>query len=274
MVGAFSRLGLNQKLWAEDLIERVEENGTLKGIDKTPDVADYTIEEQEMLRAALIPGIWKMHIRPEPGLNIDVEQLEELRQFIGGCCICDLREVYDCPVPFEYTERSKMMVIAEAPGQDETREGRPLIGRAGDELIIKRMRPYGIIRQDLFLSNIYKCRPLDNKLPPDVSHDCWELLKMEIDVLQPKFILALGNYAREFFTGQKTGIQAAAEKLRPEVEIVGGRPIPVLYSVHPASCFYSDGAKNGARLKNSIEVFAKIMAGEYEEVVEEEEEDE
>jgi len=262
--GAFESLGVNGKLWAGDLIDRITENGTLKGLeDGMPDVDDYTDEEKEMQKAALIPGIWKMQINPEVGLHIVPDILEEMREAIAGCDECPLRAVYDCPVPFEYTEKSEIMVIAEAPGETEVRMGRPLVGDAGDELIVKQLRRLGIKRNQLYLTNTYKCRPLENKIPDNISHECWEYLKMEIELLQPKIIFAMGNKAREFFTGQKGGIQAAADRLRPEVEIVEGRPIPVLYSVHPSSVFFKNGEANRERLRKSCEVLVKISKREW-----------
>lgn len=198
-------------------------------------------------------------------MNLDEnskDKLETIRAIIGECHMCPLREFYDCPVGFEYNQKSKIMVIAEAPGADEVRLGRPLIGDAGDKLM-DIFEEYSLTRKDLYLTNIYKCRPFRNKLPDIPPKNCWEILKKEIKVTQPKMILALGGRALEFFTGSSMGIQAKAEELKFASEIVGNHTIvPVLYSVHPASLFYQNGAANADRLKRSIEFLAEIFFGQ------------
>lgn len=270
LAGCFDSLGENQRLWAEVLIGHTGEGGIAEQPEET--VEDYSHEEKEIAKAALLPGIWRMDIKPEIGLNIDRQALEEMREFIGACRECSLRKIYDSPTPFEFYDDSSILCVAEAPGEMELRQGRPLIGKAGDTLIVDTLYPLGIKRRELFLTNVYKCRPLDNRLPPDVSHNCWEILGREIEILQPKLIVAFGNTAREFFTGQSTGINAAADKLTCEVEIVAGRPIPILYSVHPASVLHQNGEANRKRLKASMEVLQKIKLGLYEEEVGHEEE--
>jgi DNA polymerase-3 subunit alpha len=273
LAGCFDNLNINQKGVVDILATQKGKTKLLVDFSEAMEAEDYPGDMKELNKATLIPGIWKANILPELGLNLDVERLEMLREFIGACEVCSLRKAYDCPVSFEYSKHSRIMVVCEAPGQEETESGRPLMGRAGDELIIHKMGAVKIHRQELFMTNAFKCRPLGNKIPKDVPLDCHDILRMEIDVLQPKFIFALGNRAREFFTGQATGIQDAAERLRCEVEIVDGRPIPVLYSVHPASCLYPGADASHTRLEKSVEVLASIKAGTYQEEMEDNEED-
>jgi DNA polymerase len=222
---------------------------------------DYTDEQKELNKIALMPGIYKSNIQPEGGLNIDFERLTKLQGLISQCEICQLRTYYDNPTPFEFTEQSGIMVIAEAPGEDECREGRPLIGKAG-RVVEQAFLRNGITREELYLTNVYKCRPWQNRLPDPCPRDCYMWLKKEIKMLRPKMILALGGTPLEFFTGNRQGIEARADRLIFEQEVIDGQVlVNVLYSVHPASLFYGNGAANRQRLENSIRLISEVYFG-------------
>jgi uracil-DNA glycosylase family 4 len=150
------------------------------------------------------------------------------------------------------------MVIAEAPGEDEWRSGRPLIGKAGKE-VMTRFLKRGIEREELYLTNVYKCRPWQNRLPENCSHDCYVWLKKEIKMVKPKMILALGGTPLEFFTGNRQGIEARADRLQFELEVIDSEIlVNVLYSVHPASLFYGNGIANRRRLDDSINLVSEV----------------
>jgi DNA polymerase-3 subunit alpha len=265
--GAFDRFEVNQKMWTT-AIDAMKPKDLVPKISDLQLDEDFTHEEKEMAKSALIPGIYKMQIEPKMGLTIEDDILKSLKQIIGACKKCELRKHYDCPVGMDYTSKSEIMVVAEAPGEEEVAQGIPWappknssFRRNAGTVIRDYFKKLGITREQLYLTNVYKCRPWQNKLPANPPTDCYEYLLTEIEIIQPKFILALGNKARAFFTGETTGIQAAAEKCLPEPEIVGNHVIPVLYSVHPASLLYPDAADNKERMIGTFKAIEKILEG-------------
>jgi len=256
MTGCFGNQ-INANRWVAAIDECKDKEALQAAYARMDGVRDFDDETKEMQKAALLKGIYKMNLEPETGLNIDVEELEGLREIIMECRDCELCEAYKFSVPMEYTDNSRIMIVAEAPGEDEVAQGRPLIGKAGQGLMTL-LRSMGLSRTDCYLTNVYKHRPSNNKLPPNTPKNCWEILKREIEILQPKLIVALGNRAREFFTGQKSGINEAADKLLCEPTIIENRPINVLYGVHPASMYYENGAEQEARLRETIKLAACI----------------
>jgi DNA polymerase-3 subunit alpha len=231
------------------------------GSDPIPGSDDFTDEEKELNKITLMPGIYRPPIPPEGGLDIDTYKLDTLRGMIEVCDVCKLREAYDKPTPFEFTEQSKIMVVAEAPGEDEWRQGRPLIGKAG-QVVEKLFLYHGITREELYLTNVFKCRPWSNKLPDNCPRDCYMWLEKEIHMTKPKMILSLGGTPMEFFTGSKQGIEGRADKLKFSLEVIDGKTlVNVLYSVHPASLFYGNGAANRKRLEDSIALIAEVYFG-------------
>jgi len=128
------------------------------------------------------------------------------------------------------------MLIGEAPGKNEDIEGRPFVGRAG-ELLEELVRSVNLDREDVFITNIVKCRPLDNRDPrKDEIETCNPYLEKQIDLIEPEVIVTLGNHATETLVG-KNGMKEIHGK---RFEYKGIKLIPMY---HPAAGLYNPALK-------------------------------
>ena len=124
---------------------------------------------------------------------------------IAACTLCDLHKTRTNTVPGQGHARPEVMFVGEAPGADEDRQGLAFVGRAG-QLLTKMIEAMGYTRDEVFIGNILKCRPPDNRKPlPDEMDTCLPYLKRQIALLQPKVIVCLGGTAMEGLLGL-TGI--------------------------------------------------------------------
>jgi len=119
-------------------------------------------------------------------------------------CPCTLRESATQPVPGFGNPDSEIVFIGEAPGKDEDKEGRPFVGRAG-KLLTVLLEKNSILRKDVYITNVVKFRPPDNRDPnPDEITDCLPWLMEELNCIQPKIIVPLGRHAlNRFFPNEK-----------------------------------------------------------------------
>jgi len=128
------------------------------------------------------------------------------------------------------------MFVGEAPGKNEDIEGRPFVGRAG-ELLEELLESVDLDRDDVFITNIVKCRPLDNRDPrKDEIETCNPYLEKQIEFLEPKVIVTLGNHATETLI-EKTGMKKIHGK---RFEYEGLKLIPMY---HPAAGLYNPDLK-------------------------------
>jgi len=130
-----------------------------------------------------------------PGLGA-TRSLEELRAFIGDCRRCKLAPHRTHLVFGVGNPRSRLVFVGEAPGRDEDAQGEPFVGRAGQlltEIITKGMR---LRREDVYIANVIKCRPPENRNPePDEVASCEPFLLRQLELIAPEVIVALGKFA-------------------------------------------------------------------------------
>jgi DNA polymerase-3 subunit alpha len=259
--GSFDMLGVNQKLAieAEEYFKNVLDHTEFKQ-DLYEEEGDYTEIEKKTNKMLLMPGVYSVDVDPEPEMQIDTNRLESFQEIIKSCSMCPLFKFYRKPTPFEFNSESKAMVIAEAPGFHECNDGKPLIGRAGQHLI-KELEDVGIYRRHLYLTNVFKCRPLENKLPDNPDKTCWEYLKKEIEITKPKMIMVLGNRSQEFFTGNKSGIMAKAASLQFYTELIGNELVPVIYNIHPSAVVRDNGYEKIMLFRSVINKFSEAFWG-------------
>lgn len=136
-----------------------------------------------------------------------LQQLEDLRlKEIGNCVRCKLHKGRKTIVFGEGNPAADLMLIGEAPGADEDAQGRPFVGRAG-QLLMQMIKAIGFQRSDVFIANVLKCRPPENRNPePDEISQCSPFLWKQISMIQPKVIIALGTFSAQLILNSKSSI--------------------------------------------------------------------
>lgn len=124
-----------------------------------------------------------------------VQLLEELAGEIRSCPKCRLAQTRTCAVPGEGSITARLMFVGEGPGEKEDKSGRPFVGASG-QFLNSLLEEAGIDRRDVFITNIVKCRPPQNRDPlPDEIEACNDYLMAQIAIIEPKFICTLGSPA-------------------------------------------------------------------------------
>jgi uracil-DNA glycosylase family 4 len=162
---------------------------------------------------------------------------DEIARAVHDCRRCPLFATATHGVPGEGPARADVMVIGEAPGANEDATGRPFVGAAG-QLLTKILGAVNLRREDVFIANVMKHRPPGNRNPnPDEVAACSPYLVRQIELIQPKVILALGTFAAQTLLATKLSIG----KLRGQVHRYHGVPLIVTY--HPAALLRNPGWK-------------------------------
>jgi DNA polymerase len=163
---------------------------------------------------------------PIPG---NFQTLEEIAADVAGCRRCVLCRGRANAVPGEGNAGSPdIMFIGEGPGADEDAQGRPFVGKAG-QLLTKMIVAMGYAREDVFIANVVKCRPPDNRAPlPEEMETCLPYLRQQIGLVRPKVIIGLGATAIKGLLGKTAGIT----KLRGTWQEYGG--IKLMPTFHPS----------------------------------------
>ena len=160
-----------------------------------------------------------------------------LRDAVSGCTQCVLHETRTQTVFGVGNENADWMIIGEAPGAEEDRRGEPFVGRAG-KLLDEMLRAVGQGRDKVFIANILKCRPPNNRDPkPDESARCRGYLERQIELVQPSIILAVGRIAAQLLLDTDTPVG----RLRGKPHQLGSTPLVVTY--HPAYLLRSPSQK-------------------------------
>lgn len=169
--------------------------------------------------------------RPDLAAVSACTSLAELERTISGCLACPLGPGRLHLVFGEGSPSADLMFIGEGPGRDEDLQGRPFVGRAG-ELLDKMIGAIGLKRPEVYIANVVKCRPPDNRTPtPQESGTCLGYLHRQIELVRPKAIVTLGATPLRELLGVTTGISKVRGRwLR--LELCGG--IPVMPTFHPA----------------------------------------
>ncbi|MDQ1524667.1 MAG: uracil-DNA glycosylase [Pyrinomonadaceae bacterium] len=169
-------------------------------------------------------------IKPKDELSLprEGETFEDIRTDIGECLRCPLHKSRHTIVHSEGDRKARLMFVGEAPGADEDASGRPFVGRAG-QLLNKIIEAIGLKREDVFIGNVNRCRPPQNRTPThEEAATCKPFLLREIALLRPDVIVVLGNTAMKNLLDTKEGIT----KLRGSFMDYKG--IKVMPTFHPA----------------------------------------
>ncbi|MDO8432928.1 MAG: uracil-DNA glycosylase [Candidatus Binatus sp.] len=231
-----------------DYVEQIREEG-LEGLPASSTVAPGAIAKAsappqtartqavEASKPDIAPGPAVELISKYPGLE-KASTLDELREFIGDCTRCKLAPCRTNLVFGVGNPSAQLMFVGEAPGADEDARGEPFVGRAGQLLTDIIERGMGISRSDVYICNVIKCRPPDNRNPePDEVASCEPFLMRQIDLVRPRAIVGLGTFAVHAILKIKTPIS----KLRGNWhELRGIRMMPTF---HPAYLLRNPGDK-------------------------------
>lgn len=176
-----------------------------------------------------------------PALGVDsgpATRLEDLRiNVIGDCRRCKLCEGRTKIVFGTGDPAARLLFIGEGPGADEDRQGLPFVGKAG-QLLNKIIEAMGLTREQVYIANVVKCRPPENRAPqPDETAACTPFLFRQIEIIAPKVIVALGAPATQALIQTTAGIT----KIRGTFREYQG--IPVMPTFHPAYLLRNPAAK-------------------------------
>lgn len=167
---------------------------------------------------------------------------EELRASVAACTRCQLHRHRTQTVFGVGNRDADWMIIGEAPGAEEDRRGEPFVGRAG-KLLDEMLRAVGLERSSVFIANILKCRPPNNRDPSaDEAAACREYLERQIELIQPKLILAVGRIAAQNLLHSDSPVG----RMRGRVHSLGKPPLPVVVTYHPAYLLRSPSQKRKA----------------------------
>jgi DNA polymerase len=156
--------------------------------------------------------------------------LKALEKRASTCTKCPLAKTRTNVVYGVGSARIKIMFIGEAPGRDEDAQGIPFVGRAG-QLLTKIIASMGYDRDDVYIANVLKCRPPENRDPhPSEVEACSPYLLKQIEIIEPKIICALGLHAAHLLLNVRTPMN----KLRGGVHLFRGTKVIPTY--HPAAC--------------------------------------
>ncbi len=160
------------------------------------------------------------------------QKLGIIKQNVIECTKCDLCKTRTNSVPGKGNFHSDVIFVGEAPGKNEDEKGEPFIGIAGKKLSMA-LEDAGISREDVYITNIVKCRPPKNRVPTAIEREtCQDYLKQEIIIIKPKIICVLGNTAFNSLLGGSEIIKFRGKLVRKDNQLY-------FLTVHPAATIYN-----------------------------------
>lgn len=178
--------------------------------------------------------VWLARANAGPALQepaaADASEWAALERAVAHCKRCPLHATRSQTVFGIGNRQADWMIIGEAPGVEEDRRGEPFVGRAG-KLLDAMLRAAGFAREDVFIANVLKCRPPRNRDPQaDEAAHCAPYLAHQIELVQPKLILAVGRVAAQ----QLLGTDEPVGRLRGRVHRLTKPDVPLVVTYHPA----------------------------------------
>lgn len=213
----------------EDLpAERADDRGV---------AAQTTVSSNHVATSAEMPPALKLvsfnDLAPLPAVKMPAAQraaaLRTIQEDIGDCTRCPLAYAGRRKIVFgDGSPTARLMFVGEGPGADEDAQGLPFVGKAG-QLLNNMIAAMGLARTDVYIANIVKCRPPNNRVPePIEANTCSQFLLRQIDIVQPEVIVALGATAAMYLLGVKQSLSS----LRGRWHTCRGAKLAVTY--HPA----------------------------------------
>lgn len=175
----------------------------------------------------------------ENRVNMNVQAIDQLQAIVNQCNLCNLSKTRKNVVFGEGNRNADVMFIGEGPGAVEDETGRPFVGKAG-QLLTKIIETTLLIkREDVFIANIVKCRPPNNRVPTaEEAKDCMPYLQKQIELINPKIIVALGATSYIYLTSDD---RSAISRIRGEfIDFYGKKLMPTF---HPSYLLRNPSAK-------------------------------
>jgi DNA polymerase len=165
------------------------------------------------------------------------DELEAYRDGVLGCTRCRLAQGRTQVVFGSGNRHADLMFVGEAPGFHEDKQGLPFVGQAG-KLLSKLLEQIGMTRADVYVANVLKCRPPGNRDPqPDEIEACESHLFKQIELIEPKVVATLGNFATKLLSGRPLGITRVHGQ--EQETTLGGRTVLLYPLYHPAAALYT-----------------------------------
>lgn len=178
----------------------------------------------------------------QPAPRPAIDSWEQLAAEVAACTRCELHTCRNNTVFGVGNREADWLVVGEAPGAEEDRQGEPFVGRAG-QLLNSMLRGIGLAREQVYIANVLKCRPPNNRDPrPEEVAQCLPYLERQIALLKPKIMLAVGRIAAQNLLATDTPIG----KLRGRVHAFGTERVPLVVTYHPAYLLRSPTEKRKA----------------------------
>ncbi len=199
-----------------------------------------------------------VRIETPPGFGTDFDRTyasyDEMAADALTCTRCDLCRSRTHVVLCDGVLTARVMVVGEAPGATEDEMGKPFVGRSG-QLLIRLFGEIGISREDIYIANVLKCRPPENRDPlPIEIKECRAFLESQIAFVAPRVIVPVGNFATRFVLDTKDGIT----KLRGKAFVRGDSA--VIPTVHPAYVL-RNGRRAEVDMRADLEVVRQLLEG-------------
>lgn len=203
------------------------------GID---DLDRHPKKWQHVMDPETTPPVTQTGVSENPKLC----SLQDVRQWIGDCRRCRLCEGRKNIVFGTGNPKASLLFVGEGPGADEDTEGAPFVGRAG-QLLTKIIDAMGYTREQVYIANVVKCRPPNNRAPlPDEIANCLPFLKAQLRQIEPKLVVALGLYAANVLTGTTSTISSLRGRFH---RLQWNSEISVMPTYHPAYLLRNPTAK-------------------------------
>ena len=178
------------------------------------------------------------------------KELKKIKKQVTQCTKCELSKTRNNSVPGKGNFKSDVIFVGEAPGKNEDMKGEPFIGIAGKKLSIA-LENAGITRDEVYITNIVKCRPPKNRVPTtNERNTCQNYLKKEIEIIKPKIICILGNTAFNSLLDGKEIIKFRGKIVRKNNQLY-------FLTIHPAATIYNQKLINV--LKKDMKKLLKVI---------------
>jgi uracil-DNA glycosylase family 4 len=195
--------------------------------------------------------------RDDAAVARQAEELEKIAEEVHRCRQCGLGSLRTNAVPGEGPADARILFVGEAPGADEDAQGRPFVGRAG-QLLDKVIEACGLKRSEVFIANILKCRPPENRDPrAEEIISCYPYLQRQIEIIEPEIIVALGAPAARTLLNTNKSIGQLRGQFHEYYAGLGRPPIKVMPTYHTAYLLRNYSPENRRRVWEDMK---KVLA--------------